>query len=52
MDFFVQLSRPGGRVAKRRMKRGKVGQKHRLDAETGMKWFCQKFDGVVTNKQD
>merc|ERR1712224_666600 len=52
MDFYVQLSRPGGRVAKRRMKRGRVGQKHRLTAEIGKKWFTQKFDGVVSNKQD
>merc|ERR1712232_172561 len=51
MDFYVQLSRPGGRVAKRRMKRGRVGPKHRLTAEQGKKWFTQKFDGVVSNKQ-
>merc|ERR1711924_381694 len=28
MDFYCQLARPGGRVAKRRTKRGRVGQKH------------------------
>merc|ERR1719231_1684392 len=30
MDFFVQLVRPGGRVAKRKSKRGRVGIPHRV----------------------
>lgn len=51
MDFYCQLSRPGGRVAKRRNGRAKIGAKQRIDAETGKKWFMQKFDGVVSVKQ-
>ncbi|CAD7973299.1 unnamed protein product [Amoebophrya sp. A25] len=50
MDFYVHLARPGGRVAKRRNKRAKVGTAHRLTAEQGMKWFTTKFDGVVMDK--
>merc|ERR1712060_1002417 len=50
MDFYVQLARPGGRVAERRQKRGKVGTNHLLNADIGMKWFTQKFDGVVMDK--
>jgi large subunit ribosomal protein L11e len=50
MDFYCQLSRPGGRVAKRRLKRGRVGVQHRVKKEEGMKWFVQKFDGVVNDK--
>merc|ERR1712194_456249 len=50
MDFYVQLARPGGRVAKRRTKRGRVGQSHRVTKEAGMQWFKQKFDGVVNDK--
>merc|ERR1712078_753302 len=46
MDFYVQLSRPGGRVARRRMKRGRVGRSQRVTKESGMSWFTQKFDGV------
>merc|ERR1712039_340565 len=46
MDFYVQLARPGGRVAKRRARRARVGTQHRLTAEQGIKWFTQKFDGV------
>merc|ERR1711964_509442 len=30
MDFYVQLSRPGGRVALRKRARAKVGKSHRL----------------------
>merc|ERR1712194_798323 len=51
MDFYVHLSRPGGRVAKRRSKRSSVGTKHRLTADQGMKWFTTKFDGVVMDKE-
>merc|ERR1712060_754718 len=35
MDFYVQLSRPGGRVAKRRARCAKVGTKHRLTSDIG-----------------
>merc|ERR1712203_291706 len=48
MDFYVQLSRPGGRISKRRRASAKVGTSHRLTAIEGQKWFMQKFDGVVT----
>merc|ERR1719502_1426225 len=30
MDFYCQLSRPGGRVARRRNKRGRIGTQHRI----------------------
>merc|ERR1719230_2222907 len=29
MDFYVHLSRPGGRVAKRKLKTSRVGSQHR-----------------------
>merc|ERR1711964_828632 len=41
MDFYVQLARPGTRVAQRKMKRGRVGACHRLTKEDAMKWFQQ-----------
>merc|ERR1712194_207284 len=43
MDFYVQLSRPGGRVAKRRRAGGRVGTCHRITAAEGIKWFMQKY---------
>ena len=38
MDFYVHLSRPGGRVQYRKLRRGRVGASHRLRKEDGMKW--------------
>merc|ERR1711998_320239 len=52
MDFYVHLSRPGRRVAKRREKQGRVGTKHTISAEEGMNWFKQKYDGVVEMRSD
>mmetsp|Transcript_94613 Transcript_94613/g.254547 ORF Transcript_94613/g.254547 Transcript_94613/m.254547 type:complete len:139 (-) Transcript_94613:76-492(-) len=49
MDFYVHLSRPGGRVQYRKLRRGKVGFAHRLKKEDGMKWFQTKFDGIILN---
>jgi len=50
MDFFCQLARPGSRVTRRRRSRASIGAKHRIDKETGIKWYQQKFDGVVLDK--
>merc|ERR1712055_752676 len=47
MDFYVVLGRPGFNVAERRIKRGRVGFKHRVRKEESMKWFQQKYDGVI-----
>ena len=38
MDFYVHLSRPGGRVAKRKRCRSRVGHSHKLTKEDAMKW--------------
>ncbi|RVD92979.1 60S ribosomal L11 [Tubulinosema ratisbonensis] len=50
LDFYVVLDRPGTRVSKRKIKKSKVGSKHRLTKEDAMKWFVEKFDGVLINK--
>jgi len=47
MDIYVQLARPGYRVASRRRKTGKVGRKHRVTKQEAMKWFVETFDGIV-----
>lgn len=49
MDFFVHLARPGGRVARRKRSSGRIGANHRLSKSDGMKWFQQKFDGIIYN---
>nr|WIM01458.1 ribosomal protein L11 [Limnephilus lunatus] len=51
LDFYVVLGRPGFNVAHRKRKRGKVGFPHRLTKEDAMKWFQQKYDGIIHNKK-
>ena len=50
MDFYVVLTRPGYRVAKRRSRHARVGIQHRITREDAMKWFQTKFDGIVMHK--
>ncbi|KAL6252094.1 hypothetical protein P5V15_015898 [Pogonomyrmex californicus] len=47
LDFYVVLGRPGFNVAHRRRKTGKVGFQHRLTKEDAIKWFQQKYDGII-----
>ncbi|KAF8822852.1 ribosomal protein RPL11 [Cardiosporidium cionae] len=49
MDFYVHLDRPGTRVAKRKKCNSKVGSSHRVSKEDAIKWFKEKFDGIVYN---
>lgn len=49
MDFYVQLTRPGTRVAQRKRARGRVGFSHRVTKEDSIKWFQQTYDGIVLN---
>ncbi|OWR43631.1 ribosomal protein L11 [Danaus plexippus plexippus] len=51
LDFYVVLGRPGFNVAHRRRKTGKVGFPHRLTKEDAMKWFQQKYDGIILNSK-
>lgn len=41
----------GFNVAFRRRKPGKIGSKHRLTKEDAMKWFQQKYDGIILNSK-
>merc|ERR1719217_1808641 len=50
MDFFVCLTRKGARVAKRKIRRSKIGFSHKIQKEDAIKWFQDKFDGVVLAK--
>merc|ERR1712170_157780 len=47
MDFYVVLGRSGFNVGHRRRKVGHIGIKHRVSKEESMKWFQQKYDGVI-----
>merc|ERR1712026_322603 len=47
MDFYVVLARPGYNVAYRRRKKSRVGFPHRITKADSMKWFQQKYDGIL-----
>ncbi|XP_065655794.1 large ribosomal subunit protein uL5 [Hydra vulgaris] len=47
MDFYVVLARPGYNIAYRKKKTSTVGFPHRLTKADSMKWFQQKYDGIV-----
>lgn len=51
MDFFVNLTRPGARVARRKVRQSRVGYKHKITKEDAIKWFADKFEGVVLAKE-
>jgi large subunit ribosomal protein L11e len=47
MDFYVVLSRPGVRVAKRKRGRARIGNKQKVTKEEAKKWFVTKFGGHI-----
>merc|ERR1712176_1394668 len=47
MDFFICLTRPGARVARRKVRKARVGFPHKITKEDSIKWFQDKFEGVV-----
>merc|ERR1739845_74148 len=51
MDFFVVLARPGFRVGRRRRCQNSVGTNHRVSKAEAIKWFEDRFEGVVLRKK-
>mmetsp|Transcript_15894 Transcript_15894/g.20903 ORF Transcript_15894/g.20903 Transcript_15894/m.20903 type:complete len:175 (+) Transcript_15894:50-574(+) len=47
MDFFVCLERPGYRVSRRKARQAHIGAPHRISKEDSIKWFQQKYEGIV-----
>jgi len=47
MDYYVVLGRPGYNVPKKRRAYGNIGHQHRVTKDDSMKWFQQKYDGVI-----
>jgi large subunit ribosomal protein L11e len=47
MDFFVVLIRPGYRVARRKIQPGRIGLKHRVTKDDAMRWFQDKYEGIL-----
>ena len=49
MDFYVNLGRPGRRVARRRAKTNRLGKFQRVTKEEAKQWFIEKCGGTVLN---
>ncbi|XP_068706941.1 large ribosomal subunit protein uL5-like [Montipora foliosa] len=49
MDFYVVLERPGFNVSQRKRAKSRIGAPHRISKEESMKWFQQKYDGILLN---
>jgi len=47
MDLYVQLTRPGYRISKRRAQSGRIGRPHRVTKQDAIDWFQTEFDGTV-----
>jgi len=47
MHFIVCLDRPGSRVAIRKHCRSKLGNKQKVTKADAIKWFKEKFGGIV-----
>lgn len=47
MDFYCCMNRPGARVAKRRRCQAKVGKSHKVTSQDTVKWFKNRFEGIV-----
>merc|ERR1711918_320128 len=50
MDFYVVMKRAGGgRVSKKRAKRGRIGFQHKIKKTETQKWFKDKYEGILMN---
>jgi large subunit ribosomal protein L11e len=47
MDFYCCMTRPGERVCRRRRAKSTIGSNHRITRDETVKWFKQRFDGIV-----
>merc|ERR1712033_55243 len=47
MDFYIVLGRPGFNISQRRRRKSSIGAKHRISKEESMKWFQQKYEGII-----
>jgi large subunit ribosomal protein L11e len=50
VDFYVILARPGGRVAKRKHCRSKIGVHQKVSQSDAITWFKNKYDAVVLGR--
>jgi large subunit ribosomal protein L11e len=51
MDFYVVLERRGYRVSRKKRKGGQVGKAHKITKKEAIKWYTEKYDGIVTDRK-
>ena len=47
MDFYVVMGRKGFRVSKKKKCRGRIGKQHKVTRAETMKWFQDKYEGIL-----
>ncbi|XP_054580937.1 60S ribosomal protein L11-like [Eptesicus fuscus] len=47
LDVYVALGRPGFSIADRKRGTGCIGAKYRVSKEEALRWFQQKYDGII-----
>merc|ERR1711963_702204 len=47
MDFYIVLARPGFNINQHRRRKSSIGHKHKITKDESMKWFQQKYDGII-----
>nr|XP_020860105.1 60S ribosomal protein L11-like [Phascolarctos cinereus] len=47
LDFYIVLGRPGFSIADKKHSTGCIWAKHRIGKEEAMRWFQQKYDGII-----
>merc|ERR1711971_1125887 len=52
MNFFIVLRRAGGRVAMRKRKRGRIGTHQKVTRDDAMKFFRDKYEGIIIYPED
>lgn len=50
MDFYIVMGRKGFRVAKRKRHRARIGIQHKVTRAETMKWFQDKYEGILLNE--
>jgi len=47
MDFYIVMGRKGFRVSRRKKQRRRIGINHKVTRQETMKWFQDKFEGIL-----
>nr|UXY86832.1 60S ribosomal protein L11B [Cryptomonas paramecium] len=48
MNFYIVLRRKGTHVLSRKRNKGKIGKSHRISKSDAIRWFQDKYDGIIS----